>query len=44
MGMGVALTLIGLVAVAIGLVVSLTAFFFAAPLLRLMQLPPELMH
>ncbi len=28
----------------IGLVVSLTAFFFAAPLLRLMQLPPELMH
>lgn len=27
----------------IGLVVSLTAFFFAEPLLHLMQLPPELM-
>jgi putative MATE family efflux protein len=27
----------------IGLVVSLTTFFFAEPLLRLMQLPPELM-
>jgi putative MATE family efflux protein len=28
----------------IGLLASLVAFFFAAPLLRLMQLPPELMH
>lgn len=27
----------------IGLIASLVAFFFAAPLLRLMQLPPELM-